>query len=284
MSTDDKLKEGRVPELEPTRANAEYWINAAKGEKDKVQALICLHQAINAWKNAAYAMADKHPSSNERNEYREFWERHALGSKLCPSCMLCGHQRPRGEWAITHMELPDIYICRPCVDAARSAQSANGALELLKRIQTDLNVRAALMEEDAVALSSGIWRDLCDYIDDASKHHSANDAPIAWTNWKQLRRTDGEPILAWPVRVLPTDIPLYALLPASGDGERWQAGLRFGFPEFCSHWEGAPNDTGVGWYHQLTGDQHFQTAEEAIDAAIATTAQPRTSDSRRNDG
>lgn len=60
----------------------------------------------------------------------------------------------------------------------------------------------------------------------------------------------------------------------SAIGDRWQAGLRFGFPEFCSHWEGAPDGTGVGWYHELTGDQHFRTAEEAMDAAIATTNPP----------
>lgn len=52
----------------------------------------------------------------------EFYRKHSMGSKLCPSCLLCGNAEPdRERWAITHMELPDIYICAPCVNAARSA-------------------------------------------------------------------------------------------------------------------------------------------------------------------
>lgn len=52
----------------------------------------------------------------------EFYRKHSMGSKLCPSCLLCGQVEPdRERWAITHMELPDIYICKPCVESARSA-------------------------------------------------------------------------------------------------------------------------------------------------------------------
>jgi hypothetical protein len=66
----------------------------------------------------------------------DFWKKYALGSKVCPSCLLCGHQRhDPDEWAIRHAELPDIYICKPCVDAARTPPSASGpsALSLAKR-------------------------------------------------------------------------------------------------------------------------------------------------------
>lgn len=50
---------GRIPELHGAERNAAYWIDGAKGERNKVEALICLHQAVNAWKNAAYAAWDQ---------------------------------------------------------------------------------------------------------------------------------------------------------------------------------------------------------------------------------
>jgi hypothetical protein len=52
------------------------------------------------------------------------------------------------------------------------------------------------------------------------------------------------------------------------DAERWQAGKRLGFPEFCPHWDGAPN--GNGWYHPRLGDACFDSPEDAIDAALAS--------------
>lgn len=56
----------------------------------------------------------------------EFYSKHASGSKLCPSCFMCGQQYPdRNDWAITHMELPDIYICKPCRDT-RSTLGRSG--------------------------------------------------------------------------------------------------------------------------------------------------------------
>lgn len=44
--------------LESTNKNAEYWIDGAR-QADASEQLICALQAVNAWKNAAYAMADK---------------------------------------------------------------------------------------------------------------------------------------------------------------------------------------------------------------------------------
>lgn len=59
-SIEANTRPGRIPELEQTRINAEYWttearkINVGGAEKQ-----ICMEQAVNAWKNAAYAMADR---------------------------------------------------------------------------------------------------------------------------------------------------------------------------------------------------------------------------------
>lgn len=52
----------------------------------------------------------------------DFFNRWSTGSKVCPSCLLCGKQYfdRKEEWAIQHAVLPDIYICKPCVTAARS--------------------------------------------------------------------------------------------------------------------------------------------------------------------
>jgi hypothetical protein len=54
-----------------------------------------------------------------------FFNKHGLGDKLCPSCLLCGKvEGDRDRWSIQHMELPNIYICKGCVDAARRTESA----------------------------------------------------------------------------------------------------------------------------------------------------------------
>jgi hypothetical protein len=54
--------------------------------------------------------------ANDCPQFRAFYMKYAIGSKLCPSCLLCGHQVfDRSEWGITHAELPDIYICKVCV-------------------------------------------------------------------------------------------------------------------------------------------------------------------------
>lgn len=37
--------------------NAEYWSKAARKTEDPAEAVMCMEQARNAWKNAAYAMA-----------------------------------------------------------------------------------------------------------------------------------------------------------------------------------------------------------------------------------
>lgn len=52
--------------------------------------------------------------------FHEFYSKHAVGSKLPPSCLVCGHAQPdREEWAIQHMELPNIIVCRACRDKAQ---------------------------------------------------------------------------------------------------------------------------------------------------------------------
>lgn len=56
--------EGLVPHgfmLESTRQNAEFWYKAGNSEeaKTKGESIICMAQAVFAWKNAAYAMAEK---------------------------------------------------------------------------------------------------------------------------------------------------------------------------------------------------------------------------------
>ncbi len=111
------------------------------------------------WGVAKKLVALQSSTETQCLHFKEFWEKHALGSKLCPSCLLCGQQRPREQWAIQHGELPDIYICEPCVTAARSASGKH--TELLQRIHDDLKIRASFSEEGGVVdLSSGIWRDL----------------------------------------------------------------------------------------------------------------------------
>lgn len=47
------------PVLEDTRTNAEYWRKGAYSHGGHPEAMICFEQAVNAWKNAAYSLAEK---------------------------------------------------------------------------------------------------------------------------------------------------------------------------------------------------------------------------------
>ena len=44
--------------LEKVRMNAEYWLDSARAEADRNTAVIAMEQSANAWKNAAYALAE----------------------------------------------------------------------------------------------------------------------------------------------------------------------------------------------------------------------------------
>jgi len=62
--TPQEPPEGLVPyghSLEPTRQNADFWYKAGHSEeaKRKGESVICMAQAVFAWKNAAYAKAEK---------------------------------------------------------------------------------------------------------------------------------------------------------------------------------------------------------------------------------
>lgn len=62
-------KPGRIPALEPTRINADYWFKAGQNERSIEAVAQCLMQSINAWKNAAYAAHDELArSATERKE------------------------------------------------------------------------------------------------------------------------------------------------------------------------------------------------------------------------
>jgi len=62
--TPQPLPEGLVTygkELEPARINADFWYKAGHSEEARLkgESIICMAQAVFAWKNAAYAMAEK---------------------------------------------------------------------------------------------------------------------------------------------------------------------------------------------------------------------------------
>ena len=47
------------PLLEKTRENADYWLRGGRNEPNREQAILALEQSINAWKGAAYSLAEK---------------------------------------------------------------------------------------------------------------------------------------------------------------------------------------------------------------------------------
>lgn len=57
-SNNHEMRKG-AERLEAARINAEGWLRSAREEKDRDKAVLYSEQAINAWKNAAYAFAEK---------------------------------------------------------------------------------------------------------------------------------------------------------------------------------------------------------------------------------
>lgn len=65
--------------LATTRMNADYWLTAGRDTPDCAEAVLAVEQSANAWKNAAYALAEKLskatlPEERESNEL-EFLKR-----------------------------------------------------------------------------------------------------------------------------------------------------------------------------------------------------------------
>jgi len=83
---------------------------------------------------------DAQPSSigaQDAEVYKAFYWKHAMGAKVCPSCLKCGKAEPdRERWAIQHAELPNIYICADCcvVSATVPIESVEGMRQELAAI------------------------------------------------------------------------------------------------------------------------------------------------------
>lgn len=89
-----------------------------------------------------------------------FFNKHSGGSKLCPSCLLCGHAYPNrtDDWAITHAELPDIYICRHCVAAARGVPPTSGRAELAEKLLAYCYAFAA--DDEGLTIDAAGWNQM----------------------------------------------------------------------------------------------------------------------------
>lgn len=62
-----------------------------------------------------------------------FFEKYAIGPKLRPSCLVCGGAVV-SEPAITHAELPGIWVCVPCYEACAALAEAKRDAELGKQL------------------------------------------------------------------------------------------------------------------------------------------------------
>lgn len=62
----------------------------------------------------------------ERRPLLEFFSKHAIGSKLPPSCLVCG--QPVVDAAIRHAELAEIVVCFSCRDAKAERETLRGKL------------------------------------------------------------------------------------------------------------------------------------------------------------
>lgn len=87
---------GRIPDLEGARINAGYWLTAARSEDvPHSEALMALEQSANAWKNAAYAMADQRDAAVSATRRTE--EQEAAGPLLTDEANFCSHCGDRAE-------------------------------------------------------------------------------------------------------------------------------------------------------------------------------------------
>jgi hypothetical protein len=105
IATVDRWNSGVAGDYQENRANAEF-----------IAAL------VNYYRSGAFQrlaeLADRH--EHDCPTFREFFNKYALGSKLPPSCLMCG--RIVHERAVEHAELPDIYICADCKQLAEDGE------------------------------------------------------------------------------------------------------------------------------------------------------------------
>lgn len=90
--------------------------------------LVALAEAVEKYEKSRFAPSQSGEiTQHDALIFKAFWDKYALGSKMLPSCLKCGHAKPREEWSITHAELPDIYICKACVGTPSSTQRIESA-------------------------------------------------------------------------------------------------------------------------------------------------------------
>lgn len=77
---------------------------------------------------------------------RKFYDKHATGAMLAPSCLCCG-QLPE-EIAITHLELPGIVVCRKCHGRALGVIGGAGGVPA--------GWKLALVKPDETMIEAGI--------------------------------------------------------------------------------------------------------------------------------
>lgn len=91
---------------------------------------------------------------------RDFFNKYALGSLALPSCLRCGHAKPRDKWAITHAELPDIYICAECATAALDLAAYNAIINADGTLQSFADKLAVLQDMRVAYEHSAEWEAL----------------------------------------------------------------------------------------------------------------------------
>lgn len=101
-------REGLVPhayQLEATHNNAEYWykLGHSKEAAEKGESVICMAQAVFAWRNAAYAKAEEVTTITKQRD---------LAVEALENCRLLAARHRKEEWAG--------HIMRFCKDAGLS--------------------------------------------------------------------------------------------------------------------------------------------------------------------
>lgn len=89
---------------------------------------------------------------------QQFHSKHALGSMLAPSCLVCGNQthaytRPA---VIQHLELPGIVVCESCRVSSQELTAAQAERDELRALNSALEVARGFLAEEVTELKAQV--------------------------------------------------------------------------------------------------------------------------------
>jgi len=155
---------------------------------------------------AALPPSLRHVVAHDWQHFAEFFVRYAIGSKVEPSCLVCGClPSTRGGVAIHHAEIADAVVCLECRDAASNAPAPVA-------VRTAADAREGAAAEVETALLAGLRAVEDSQMEDGLPADTAS-AVVATiqAGHAALSRLLGREHRPWPLAPLPPSGPGPAL-------------------------------------------------------------------------